>query len=74
MLEIGLAEAAKRLERSPEVIAKKAVEVKTELQATKALKAKHLPGRKVGGVWLFNPDHVTLFGRIKRPAGRPASR
>jgi Helix-turn-helix domain len=70
--EISLVEAAVRLKRSPKVIAKKALVVSTELQAKRALASKRLPGRKIGRVWLFQSQHVTAFGRIKRPAGRPA--
>lgn len=71
MAEIGIKEAAARLHRSTETIAKKAIAVTTELQARNALKAKRLPGRKIGRFWLFDPRNVAAFGRIKRPSGRP---
>lgn len=71
MAELGITEVAARLGRSTETVAKLAIEVASDRMAKNALKAKRLPGRKVGRFWLFQPRHVAAFARIKRPAGRP---
>jgi hypothetical protein len=71
--EITTAEAAVIVGRDISVISKKATEVDpSNAAAVRAtLAAKRLPGRKLGQVWLFNPEHVQAFARIERPTGRP---
>lgn len=72
MAEIGIKDAAARLGRSTETVARLAIECSTETAAQRAIHLlKRLPGRKVGRFWLFQPKHVAAFARIKRPVGRP---
>jgi len=67
------AEVAALLRLQQSQVAKLALEVDRadRAAARRALRAKRLPGRKVGRMWLFRRDHVESFRLLERPVGRP---